>query len=66
MKQFKKRFKKSYSGKYQDPDVQVAKDRAYLRAFRDGFDPRFCSSKVKRFSAEEIEMYERERGMHLT
>ena len=65
MKQFKKRFKKK-AGKYEDPDVQVAKDRAYLRAFRNGFDPRFCSSKVKRFSQEEIEMYERERGMNLS
>lgn len=42
-----------------DKDFARYKDLAYLKAFRDGFDPRFCSSKVKVYTKEEIEEYER-------
>jgi len=32
---------------------------AYLHAFRNGFDKRYCSSPVKKFTRAEIEEYER-------
>ena len=34
------------------------RDRAYLFAFRNGFNKDYCSSRVKRFSKKEIADYE--------
>ena len=40
------------------PEQRAYKDRAYLSAFRNGFDKNYCSSAVKRYTPEEIAQYE--------
>jgi hypothetical protein len=39
---------------------ETRRSRAYLHAFRNGFDKDYCSSRPKRYSKAEIEEYERQ------
>ena len=38
--------------------TKITNDRAYLHAFRNGFNREYCSSNVKKFTTKEIRDYE--------